>query len=122
MIGCLFQPPAGNLACNPAMCPDWESDWPLFCPQAGTQSTEPHQPRVIFFSRENWDYEVSERNTTEVKYLPYIPGVLSTSFITDEVNPHHLATALLARFLHCKVTSHPFLLPLRIGLLILERK
>ena len=32
------------LALNPGMCPDWESDWQLFGSQAGTQSTEPHQP------------------------------------------------------------------------------
>ena len=36
-------PPTGNLACNPGMCADWESNqWP-FGLQAGTQSTEPHQ-------------------------------------------------------------------------------
>ena len=36
-------PPTGNLAHNPGMCPDWESNqWP-FGSQAGTQSTEPHQ-------------------------------------------------------------------------------
>ena len=37
-------PPLGVLACNPGMCPDWElNQWP-FGSQAGTQSTEPHQP------------------------------------------------------------------------------
>ena len=37
-------PPAGDLACNPGMCPKWESKtWPLGS-QAGPQSTEPHQP------------------------------------------------------------------------------
>ena len=37
-------PPAGDLACNLGMCPDWESNqWP-FGSQASTQSTEPHQP------------------------------------------------------------------------------
>ena len=37
-------PPAGDLAHNPGMCPDWElNQWP-FGLQAGTQSTEPHQP------------------------------------------------------------------------------
>ena len=36
--------PTGDLACNPGMCPDWESNqWP-FGLQAGAQSTEPHQP------------------------------------------------------------------------------
>ena len=37
-------PPTGDPADNPGMCPDWESNrWP-FGSQAGTQSTEPHQP------------------------------------------------------------------------------
>ena len=37
-------PPTGDLACNPGMCPDRESNWQLFGSQASTQSTEPHQP------------------------------------------------------------------------------
>ena len=37
-------PPAGDLTHNPGMCPDWESNWRLFGLQAGTQSTELHQP------------------------------------------------------------------------------
>ena len=36
--------PTGDVAHNPGMCPDWESNWRPFCSQAGTQSTEPHQP------------------------------------------------------------------------------
>ena len=37
-------PPTGDLACDPGMYPDWELNrWP-FGSQAGTQSTEPHQP------------------------------------------------------------------------------
>ena len=35
-------PPTGDLACNPGMCPDWESNQKLFGSQAGTQSIEPH--------------------------------------------------------------------------------
>ena len=37
-----------NHACNPGMCPDWESNWWLFGSQAGAQSTEPHKPGLIF--------------------------------------------------------------------------
>ena len=37
-------PPTGGLACNPGMCPDWESNQQPFGSQACTQSTEPHQP------------------------------------------------------------------------------
>ena len=36
--------PAGDLAHNPGMCPDWESNLQPFGSQAGTQSMEPHQP------------------------------------------------------------------------------
>ena len=34
----------GDPVCNPGMCPDWESNWRPFGLQAGTQSTETHQP------------------------------------------------------------------------------
>ena len=36
--------PAGYLACNPGMCPDWESNQRSLALRAGTQSAEPHQP------------------------------------------------------------------------------
>ena len=36
--------PIGDLVHNPGMCPDWESNHQPFGSQAGTQSTEPHQP------------------------------------------------------------------------------
>ena len=29
-MGCLSQAPNGDLACNPGMCPDWESNWQFF--------------------------------------------------------------------------------------------
>ena len=41
--------PTGDLAHNPGMCPDWESSPRPFGSQAGTQSTEPHQPGLPFF-------------------------------------------------------------------------
>ena len=37
-------PPTGDLAHNPGMGPDWESNWGPFGLQASAQSTEPHQP------------------------------------------------------------------------------
>ena len=37
-------PPTGDQACNPGMCPDWESNQRPFGSQASTQSTELHQP------------------------------------------------------------------------------
>ena len=42
-------PPTGDPACNPGMCPDWESNRQPFGSQASTQSTEPHQPGLSIF-------------------------------------------------------------------------
>ena len=39
--------PTGDLACNPDMCPDWESNQRPFDSQAFTQSTELHQPGLF---------------------------------------------------------------------------
>ena len=36
--------PTGDLAHNPGMCPDWESNQQPFGSQASAKSTEPHQP------------------------------------------------------------------------------
>ena len=44
MCGCLSRARFGDLAHNPGMCPDWESNQQPFDLQAGTQFTEPHQP------------------------------------------------------------------------------
>ena len=39
-------PPTGDLAYNPGMCPDWESNPQTFGSQASAQSTEPHPARA----------------------------------------------------------------------------
>ena len=36
-------PPAGDLACNPGVCPDQKSNWQLYGLQDNTQLTEPRQ-------------------------------------------------------------------------------
>ena len=41
-------PPTGDLAHNPGTCPDWKLNQQPFGSQAGTQSTEPHQPGLGF--------------------------------------------------------------------------
>ena len=43
-------PPTGDLVSNPGMCPDWESNHIPFSLQAGTQSTEPHQPGLLMLA------------------------------------------------------------------------
>ena len=35
-----------DLAHNPGMCPDWESNWQPSGSQSGAQSTEPHRPQL----------------------------------------------------------------------------
>ena len=40
-------PPTGDLAHNPGIHPDWESNWQPFGLQARTQSTDPHQPEPV---------------------------------------------------------------------------
>ena len=53
-------PPTGDLACNPGMCPDWESNPQPFGLQAGTQSTEPHQSGwVCFYHNKNKEETVT---------------------------------------------------------------
>ena len=39
-------PHTRDLACNPGMCPDWESNWRLFGLQASAQPTEPQQSKL----------------------------------------------------------------------------
>ena len=50
MCGCLSYVPPGDLYHNPGMCPDWESNLKPTGSQAGTQSTEPHQPGLELLS------------------------------------------------------------------------
>ena len=42
-------PRIGDLAYNPGMCPDWESNQQPFGSQTGTQSTELHQQGLGYF-------------------------------------------------------------------------
>ena len=42
-------PPTRDLACKPGTCPDQESNQRPFSLQAGSQSTEPHQPGQILW-------------------------------------------------------------------------
>ena len=40
-------PPTRDLACNPGLCPDWDSNRQPYDLQAGAQATEPHQPGLV---------------------------------------------------------------------------
>ena len=43
-------PATEDLARNPGMCPNWESNQRPFGSQVGTQSTEARQAHVVFFN------------------------------------------------------------------------
>ena len=73
--------PAGHLAHNPGMWPDGESNWQAFDPQHNIQSTEPHQPGLLYIFK--WvikeaiiKYKISELISDRVRtwtwdfYLP----------------------------------------------------
>ena len=53
-------PPTEDLACNPGMCPEWESNWQPFGLQASTQSTEPHQPGHFLHSNDDSKHSIKE--------------------------------------------------------------
>ena len=42
-------PPTGDLARNPGMCPDWDSNQQPFSSQSSTQSAKPYQPGPLLF-------------------------------------------------------------------------
>ena len=57
MCGCLSRAPYWQCGLQPRRVPslgikleNWESDWRPFGLQAGTQSTEPHQPELTISS------------------------------------------------------------------------
>ena len=61
-------PPTGDLARNPGMRPDWESNQRPFGLQAGAQSTEPHQPgRPAFLCYEPSDLPLESDDSASTK-------------------------------------------------------
>ena len=54
-----------DLACNTEMCPDWELNQRPFGSQAGTQSTEPHQPGL------SMDFRAQYRINKSIRFVSY---------------------------------------------------
>ena len=61
-------PPAGDLAYNPGMCPDWESNLRPFI-SAGAQSTEPYQPGQDLFFNSKY---LSINKDLSIKYMEHV--------------------------------------------------
>ena len=86
-------PPTGDLARNPGMCPDWGLNLQPFGSQAGTQSTEPHQPGpsdflqccfITFYFEIIVGLWISCKNNTDFLYTLHLVFPRVTSFITTE--------------------------------------
>ena len=58
-------PPIGDLAHNPDMCPDWESNQRPFGLQAGVYSTGPHQPGSEMSFRGGVEISVKQLHANE---------------------------------------------------------
>ena len=77
-------PPIGDLAHNPGMCPDWESNQQTFGLQTGAQSTEPHHPGLevlcLMFKFTLSEYPFQEGKIILISTTVYTPG-LSKPFL-----------------------------------------
>ena len=76
MCGCLSLTPVPRTrepVCNPGMCSDWKLNQQPFGSQAGTQSTEPHQPGIP---------GVQFYNTSSVYCIVCSPSQVESSSIT----------------------------------------
>ena len=82
-------PPTRDPACNPGMCPDRESNQRTFDSQAGTQSTEPHQPglnNIIFFLYPTLSYPLKE-----ITFIYKVYKINKNSlFLSLRLSPHLL--------------------------------
>ena len=79
-------PPTGDLAPNPGMCPDWESNWRPFGSQAGAQSIEPHQPGWQAFSIKGQILNISGFVYHAVSVVQFNAGVIVKSSHRQYVN------------------------------------
>ena len=66
-------PPPSDVACNSGMCPDWESNRRPFGSQAGTQSTEPHQPGWFSISCSLLFWHLHDTNVGMLEVVPEAP-------------------------------------------------
>ena len=88
-VAAFHTPPTGALAHNPGMCPNWESNQQPFGLQAGTQSTEPHQPgQVALFlityypgwcSSVDWAWACEPKGCWFNSQLGHMPGLWARS-------------------------------------------
>ena len=90
MCGCLSLAPCWDVAHNPGMCSAWElNQWP-FGSQAGTQSTEPHQPGLLEMFFFNVSLAMIFPLETRMSHAPFVevrPCIMINRF--GIVSCHH---------------------------------
>ena len=75
-------PPAGDLAHNPGMCPDRESNQSTFSLQVGTQSIEPHQPgQLLILNFMLWRWMIALMLEIWLN-LPFLLEILMTNIMS----------------------------------------
>ena len=108
-------PPTGNLAHNPGMCPDWDSNQWTFSLLASTQSTEPHQPgpKVILHSYQRTSDLITEYRKLVIHNIchRWSPGT-EIHFHTDFYCRQHQRTNVLWSILAPRARFYPGLTPL----------
>ena len=90
-------PHDGDLACNPGMCPDWESNMQPFREQADTQSTETHQAGLVY------NFIIYSNNDSYVGSNSYLCTTLTicqayTSTLTTQLRDCYHHTEHTGRF------------------------
>ena len=92
-------PPTGDLACNPHMCPDWESNQQHLASQVGAQTTEPHQPGHILNFWYKWMKNNCLKNWLWCKFLLKCHNIymffLPLDILGDREKPHHISKCIL---------------------------
>ena len=67
------EPPTGDLACNPGTCPDWDLNQQPFGSQVSAQSTEPHQPGLIFLYYFQTEIDISSLRSNSNLLVLFFP-------------------------------------------------
>ena len=82
-------PPTGDLAGNPGMCPDWESNQQPFGSQASTQSTEPHQPgqKGLILKWEGWEDSGFKTCSSDLTETELTWSFLETHYLLSSISP-----------------------------------
>ena len=100
MCSCLLHYWGPDLAHNPGMCPDWESNWRAFGSRARAQSTEPHQPEqnVFLFFKLNYITPLSSVHRSCPPFASSSGNITIIHLFIKQKPCGHLQCLTLSRF------------------------